>query len=110
MNLQTLKGYVLVVLSAAVLLAVLVLILLQWGNVADFSLYGRNMKLNTALLIALSAAAGVLIHMVSRLLIYAVRCVLAGRREGKKKELTQRVAKLEKAQEAPPESEPKAQE
>jgi hypothetical protein len=58
MKLAAVKLYVVVVLSGLILLAGLVLLILQWGNRAAFSLYGRNTQPRTWLLVLASAVAG----------------------------------------------------
>ena len=59
MKLAALKLYVMIVFSGVILLAALVLLVLQWGNRAAFSLYGTNTNPRTWLLVLASAAGGV---------------------------------------------------
>ncbi len=75
------KGYVMTILASVVLAAAVLLIALQWGNQADFSLYGRNMKLSTWLLMAGSAAGGIIISMFNRVLLAGVSHLRKGKQE-----------------------------
>lgn len=42
MKIQTLKSYFVLALTGVVILAAMVLVVLQWGNSAPFSFYGKN--------------------------------------------------------------------
>jgi len=68
MKYQIIKGYLQVVLSGLVLLAVVVLAVLQWGNDSAFSFYGQNRRVNTALLMVCSAAGGLAAVWMCKLL------------------------------------------
>lgn len=59
MRLATLRFYVMIVVSGVILLAGLVLVVLQWGNDAKFSLYGKHTYPPTWFLILASAVAGI---------------------------------------------------
>jgi len=80
MSFKTVKGYLMVVFSGAILLAVALLVILQWGNASDFSLYGKNYSpilvdgkkqggVNTGFLMLMSAAGGVICLLLARMLI-----------------------------------------
>lgn len=73
MKMKSLKGWTLVVVSGLVILAMAVLVTLQWGNHAQFSLYGQNRSVNTMALIALSMLGGVVLVGVIRVLTRGVR-------------------------------------
>jgi hypothetical protein len=68
MKLAALKLYVQVIFSGLVLLAGLVLLVLQWGNQAAFSLYGSNRQVNTLLLMLCSAVGGVVAWRLMKVL------------------------------------------
>ncbi len=108
MSYKTAQGYVLVVLTGAILLAATVLIVLQWDNSSEFNLFGRSYTVhlvendivggvNTALLILGSAAGGVILWWCLKVLFRSVRVISRGRREAKSREVSKRVEKLEKA-------------
>ncbi len=59
MKLAAVRFYVMIVVSGVILLAGLVLLVLQWGNDAKFSLYGKNTYPPTWFLILASAVAGI---------------------------------------------------
>ncbi len=53
------KGWLYVLYSGLFLAAAILLVLLQWGNSADFSLYGKNLPgVNVALLMVLCVLGG----------------------------------------------------
>jgi hypothetical protein len=100
MNLRIVKGYLVAVSSGIVLLAALVLLLIQWGNAADFSLYGMNAKPNTGLLMLLSGIGGVMVYLLGRLTVLGIRWILKGRRELAAKQTTERLLNLDKTHQA----------
>ncbi len=73
MKVSRIKGWFLVVVSGLVLLSMVVLVTLQWGNHAQFSLYGQNRTVNTMVLVALSLVGGAVMVGVVRLLRRGVR-------------------------------------
>lgn len=73
------KGYVMTISGSVVLAAVIVLIALQWGNQANFSLYGRNMTVSTWLLMLGSAVGGVVAAWFHRLLLRGVAHLRKGK-------------------------------
>lgn len=93
MNVQSVKGYVLVILSGLVILAAALLVILQWGNPAEFSLYGKNYSIskqedggatggvNTALLMLCSAAGGLLLFWTAKVMIRGIGALRRGRKE-----------------------------
>ncbi len=115
MNLRTLKGYFLAIASGLVLLAGVLLVVLQWGRVSAFSLYGYPYEIlllegkirggvNTALLMVASAVGGVLVVLLVRVFVSGVRSLRKGRREQAEQQTTRRLSKLEKARAKPDES------
>lgn len=75
MTIGTFKGYVLVILGGLVVVAVAVLVALQWGNTTTVTMYGPPIKVNTALLMLCSAGGGVLVMWVSELFLHGWRIV-----------------------------------
>ena len=80
MKLAAVKFYLMIVVSGLVLLAGVVLVVLQWGNQADFSLYGKNMKSLTWALILASAVGGLVVWAMVKVLwrgimgLHRLRC------------------------------------
>jgi H+/Cl- antiporter ClcA len=58
MKLSSIKGYVQIVVGGFYVAACLVLVLLQWGNTAKFSLFGQNQDVKTWVLMLVSAVGG----------------------------------------------------
>ena len=82
MNLNLFKGYVLVVLSGLVILAAAILVALQWGNRGDFSLYGKNIPdASTAVVVLTSAAGGVVLLYLAKVMARGISALRKGRRE-----------------------------
>lgn len=80
MRFETVKGYLMVLFSGAIILAASLLVILQWGNASEFSLYGKNYSIqlangagqggvNTAVLMILSAVGGVVALVLARTFI-----------------------------------------
>ncbi|MDP6636597.1 MAG: hypothetical protein QGG42_16990 [Phycisphaerae bacterium] len=84
MLLKRINGYILAIGSGLVLLAGALLLALQWGNGCDFSLYGKNIKVNTGLILACAAGAGWLAPKVFRVMLKGIRKVRKVRKEYKK--------------------------
>ena len=93
MILQRLQGGLAVVLSGAVLLAAGMLVILQWGNASEFSLYGKNYSIliaggarqggvNTAVLMILSAVGGVVVLVAARVFIRGAAALHKARKAG----------------------------
>ena len=96
MSYRIVQGYILVVVTGVVLLAAAVLIVLQWGNAASFSLYGKNLSgVNTALLMLCSAAGGIALWWCVRWMFRGVRQIVRGRRDSRARDVSKRVEKLE---------------
>ena len=91
MRIQSVKGYVLTIGCGLLIAAGAVLVILQWGNTARFSLYGKNQTYNTALVMVGSILGGMALIPLVKLFIHGVKAVRRGRMEGK-------VNRLEKAQ------------
>jgi hypothetical protein len=78
MGIRITKAYLQVILSGLLLLALAVLLILQWGNPSSFSFYGKNYAIrlsdeglatggvNTGVLMLLSAAGGVAVYFAGR--------------------------------------------
>lgn len=94
MRFKTFPGYVLVVLIGLLLIAGGILIVLQWGNSATFSLYGKNMEYNTGLVVLFSLVAGVVLIPLLKVFFYGLRDI----RRGRMQESVDRVEKLDKQQ------------
>ncbi|MFP3938598.1 MAG: hypothetical protein ACLFVW_09695 [Phycisphaerae bacterium] len=109
MSYKTVQSYTLVVLTGILLLAAIILVVLQWGNHAEFSFYGKNYSIrtieggkvdggvNTALLMLFSAAGGIVLWWCVKLLFRSVRAVRRSRREDADRGVQKRVEKLEKS-------------
>ena len=80
MNFASMKGYMLTLASALVILASIILIVMNWGNPFELSLYWKIFKGNSlGLLMLLSAVSGIIIWWSFRLLIAGVRSLRKGR-------------------------------
>lgn len=65
-----------------VVLAAALLVMLQWGNSADFSLFGKNEpSLNTALLMLLCVAFGAALPWLLKLLLACAMAIGHSRRD-----------------------------
>ena len=84
MILKKINGYILAIVSGLVLLAGALLLALQWGNGCDFSLYGKNIRVNTGLVILCAAIAGWLVPKVFRVLFTGIAKIRKVRKEYKK--------------------------
>lgn len=84
MNTKLIKGCTLTVISGLVIVAAGILVILQWGNNANFSLYGKNLEgenaVNTAILILCSAGGGVVIVVMLWMLLKGIRDIGKGRK------------------------------
>jgi uncharacterized integral membrane protein len=94
MHFKTLQGYVLTVVIGLILAAAVVLVILQWGNTAEFSLYGKNQTYNTALVVLGSLIFGVLLIPLLKVFFRGLRDIRRGRQD----ERIDRIDKLEKQQ------------
>ena len=79
------KAYVSVIVGGLVTLASAVLIVLQWGNDATFSLYGRNMIVNTLVLMLCTAVGGVVMWFTLRLLLRGILALNRARKADAKR-------------------------
>jgi len=84
MLLKKINGYILAITSGLVLLAGVLLLALQWGNGCDFSLYGKNIRVNTGLVILCSAIAGWLVPKIFRIMFKGIAKIRKVRKEYKK--------------------------
>jgi len=106
MNFASIKGYVLTIVSGAVLLAAVILVTLQWGQRASFSLYGKPYDIhvvegkvtggvNTSLLILLSGLGALVVVAMGWVLVHGIRVLLNSRRRQALQQVERRVEKLE---------------
>jgi hypothetical protein len=61
MGAKNISSYLQVILTGVVLLAAAMLVILQWGNATDVTMYGPLVKVNTAVLMLCSAGAGIVL-------------------------------------------------
>ncbi|NBB95424.1 MAG: hypothetical protein GVY16_06745 [Planctomycetes bacterium] len=94
MHFKTLRGYVLSVIIGLILAAAVVLVILQWGNTAEFSLYGKNQAYNTALVVLGSLIFGAVLIPLFRVFFRGIRDIRRGRQD----EQIERVGTLDKQQ------------
>jgi len=94
MNLDLIKGYVLVIFSGLALLAAGLLIILQWGNHTALTMYGPVVKTNTAVLMIASALGGVAIIYLAKTMIRGLHDMRKGLRTGELKRARNRIAQL----------------
>lgn len=82
MTFTTFKGYVLVILSGLLILAGALIIALQWNSVSQFSQFRPPVVIidgkmqggiNTAVLMLLSAAGGVVFVLLCKVFLYGVK-------------------------------------
>ena len=115
MTLRTLKGYVMVILSGLLLSAAALLVILQWGRVSGFSLFGYPYEIlvmdgkvkggvNTALLMIISAVCGILAVLLVKMLVAGSLILRKRHRQEEQKQVAERLAKLEKSQQETPAS------
>jgi len=84
MMLKKINGYILTIVSGLLLLAGVLIVALQWGNGCDFSLYGKNIRVNTGLILFCSAVAGWLAPKVFRIMLKGIAKIRKVRKEYKK--------------------------
>jgi len=79
MGYQRVKGWLLTIPSGLVIAAMIVIVVLQWGNTANFSAFGKNIyNANTALLMAISGAGGVVFVLLAWVLIRGLAALIKG--------------------------------
>ncbi len=111
MNTRTIKGYLMTASSGLLLLTASLLVILQWGRVAAFSLFGypyeilvTNDKIvggvNTAWLMIISAIGGVGVFLLAKMFIAGVMALRKGRRQQAQQNTAKRLAELEKTKQA----------
>ena len=82
MRLTIVKAYLQAILGGLIILAVVVLVLLQWGNTGAFSFYGKNIRdANTALA---SAAGGLAMWWIVKWFAGGVRVLVKSRRQAQR--------------------------
>lgn len=94
MRFKTVQGYVQVVVIGLLLAAGAILVILQWGNTASFSLYGKNVIYNTGGVVLVSVAAGAMLIPLMRWFIHGIKDI----RHGRMQEKVDRIGELEKLQ------------
>ncbi len=67
MKIKLVAAYTGAAVLGLILAAALLLVMLQWGNNCDFSLYGKSMVLNTAAMLLVTMLIGVLVPMLIKL-------------------------------------------
>ena len=101
MNWNLVKGYVLVVLSGLILFAAVVLIVVQWDLTADFSIYAsKSTKVSTLLLVVCSAAGGVALLFLLKMMVRGISALRRGHRDSQQRQTRQRLQRLEKQTQA----------
>jgi len=78
---HTLKGYVLVILSGLALLAAVVFLIVQWGAWSTLPAFGPDTRVRTVYVMLASAAGGVVLWWVCRLMVRGLIIVRHARRE-----------------------------
>jgi uncharacterized integral membrane protein len=81
---KKISGYILTIVSGLVLLAGVLLLTLQWGNNCGFSFYGKNITLNTGVVVLCSMLAGWLAPWVFRVMLIGIAKIRKVRKEYKK--------------------------
>ena len=112
MNIRTVKGYVLTIVSGFLLLAGALLVILQAQNRAEFSLYGKNISIryqqggepiggvNTALLMLSSAVGGIVAFLLGWMLVRGLRLLRQAWKQAEAAQQAKRLEQLTKAQDA----------
>ena len=80
MNYAIMRGWTTVVIAGLVLLAVGVLVGLQWANHADLTAYGPPISVNLAILMLASLAGGLALPYLAKLLLWGIRDIRAGKK------------------------------
>ena len=99
MNWRVLRSYLFVLVTGPILLALVLLVVLQWGNTCSFSFYGKNLdKLSMVALIIGCLVAGAI---APRLVVMFLRSYRDVQRHRRQKEVALEHARWEirKAQE-----------
>jgi len=73
-------SYIVVVVGYLIVLAAMLLLVLQWGNTCDVSLYGKNVRANTAVVAVIALGLGALALPFGKLLIGATLVIARYRR------------------------------
>ena len=81
MNTNQVKGYFQIVLSGLFLIAVALLIILQWGNAVLFTAFGPPVTANLALFMLGNAAGGVVLWHMIKMLYHGVMNLRKGNRQ-----------------------------
>ena len=69
---ENIKGYLLVIVSGVVLFAAVVFTSLQWGVWSTISAFGPEQSVRTIYLVSASAAGGVLVYWMCRMMFRGV--------------------------------------
>jgi uncharacterized integral membrane protein len=83
MNFNTVKGYILIVLSSLVMVLAVLITILQGGLRAEFSVFGwpEDRSINTGLLMLFSAVGGIIVYLCMNLLFSGIGSVRKGKEE-----------------------------
>ncbi len=109
MNARTVKGYLMTVSSGLLLLTALLLVIMQLGRVASFSLFNYSYEITitngkleggvrTAWLMIVSAIGGVGVFLLAKMFIAGVMALRKGKRQQTQQNAAKRLAELEKTQ------------
>ena len=82
MSMKLIGAHVAAALSGLVALAAALLIVLQWGNTGDFSLFGKNVKASTVVIMLGSIAFGAALPYLIRLLWRSSQTIRRHRQAG----------------------------
>ncbi len=95
MNWNYIKGYVLTVIGGLYLVAVGLMVAMNWGNACEWTLFGAIQKGQSIGIIMLcSAVAGVLTVFVIKMFFWGLKDIRNGRRD----QALRKVSQMEKAQ------------
>lgn len=84
MTWTTFKRYFLTISSGVILLAAVILLILQWAVKSTFSIYGKQVEVNTGLLIIGSMVAGIAFVPLARTLLKGVWSIRKIRQQQKR--------------------------
>ena len=87
MNFNTIKGYIFVVFSSALMLVGAFITILQGGLHSEFTVFGKlpPERVNTGVLMLFSAVGGIVIYLCMNLLFAGIAAVRKGREEARRR-------------------------
>ena len=98
MNAKSFGGYVALVVTGLVLLAIVVLVILQWPVQATCYLYGYELQTPTIWVVLVSAVAGPIFIWLLKVLIRSIGSVRRGRATDRARAFQQHVKQHDKAE------------